>query len=156
MKPNIGIDKKDLTKITDILQVLLADESILFQKTKFFHWNVKGPFFITYHELFDKQAGDILGTIDEVAERIRSLGEPAHGTYAYFLKASNLKESDDASTKAADMIAELLKDHETIIQFVRKNLEKVGKHGDEGTVDFMIGIMEEHEKTAWFLRSHLE
>jgi starvation-inducible DNA-binding protein len=156
MKPDIGIDKKDLIKVTEILQTILADETVLFQKTKIFHWNVTGSHFLSYHELFDKQAGEITETIDAIAERIRALGERVKATLAESVKSSSLKEQDKLEVLAEDMIKELLKDHEEIIRAIRKNLSKVVKHGDDGTADFLTSIMEEHEKTTFFLRSHLE
>lgn len=155
MKPNIGIDKKDLAKVTEILHTLLADETLLYRKTKTFHWNVTGPNFISYHELFDKQAEEIEETIDEIAERIRTLGDYVKATLSHTLRTSNLKEQDK-HLPALELFKELLEDHETIIRFVRKSLEKVEKHGDEGTADFLTAIIEGHEKTTFFLRSHLE
>lgn len=157
MKPNIGIDKKDLAKVTEVLHLLLADETLLYRKTKLFHWNVTGPNFISYHELFDKQAEEIEEFIDAIAERIRTLGEKVESTLAHTIKESHLKEDDGKSLPALDMIKALLKDHEEIIRYIRESLEgKLEKTNDEGTADFLTGIMEGHEKTTYFLRSHLE
>ena len=155
MKPSIGIDKKDLSKVADILHILLADEVLLFYKTKNFHWNVTGPHFISFHKLFDEQAEKLVETIDEVAERIRALGEPVKATLTHHLKKSNLKEQEK-HLPALDYVAELLSDHETIIKFIRENLEKIDNTGDAGTTDFVTAIMEAHEKECYFLRSHLE
>lgn len=156
MKPDIGIDKEDLAKVIEILHLVLADETILYQKTKQFHWNVTGPHFISYHELFDKHAEIISETIDEVAERIRALGDFVKATLSANLKSTHLKEQENPHIPALEMLKELLKDHEQIIRFLRESLSKISEHEDEGTVDFLTSTMEEHEKITFFLRSHLE
>ncbi len=156
MDPNIGIKKEERSSVVEILEKVVSNEAMLYQKTKLFHWNVTGPQFIAYHELFDKQAEIIEETIDAVAERIRSLGFFAKGLFSVFLKEADIKEEQKLHIPALDMIKQLTADHEIIVRYIRDNLEKVEGLNDTGTADFLTAIMEAHEKEAWFLRAHLE
>ena len=156
MEPNIGISKESRAKVAEVLESVLADESMLYQKTKTFHWNVTGPQFIAYHKLFDEQAEKIAETIDEVAERIRSLGFFVKGKFSTFLKDSSLKEEAKEHFPALDMIRILKEGHETIIEKLREEIQPISEMGDDGTADFLTAIMEAHEKEAWFLRAHFE
>ncbi|MBC7390659.1 MAG: DNA starvation/stationary phase protection protein [Opitutaceae bacterium] len=156
MDPNIGIKKEDRAKVVEVLEKVVSNEAMLYQKTKLFHWNVTGPQFIAYHELFDKQAETIEETIDAIAERIRSLGFFAKGLFSVFLKEAEIKEEQKLHIPALDMIKQLTADHEIIVRYIRENLEKVESLNDTGTSDFLTAIMEAHEKEAWFLRAHLE
>ena len=156
MNLNIGVKKDELSKVVEILEKVVANEAMLYQKTKLFHWNVTGPQFIAYHELFDKQAEKIEETIDEISERIRSLGFFTKGIFSVFLKDAEIKEEQNFNRPALDMIKQLTSDHEIIIRLIRENLENIESLNDAGTADFLTAIMEAHEKEAWFLRAHLE
>ena len=156
MELNIGITQENRNKIVEALGIILANETLLFQKTKTFHWNVTGPQFISYHKLFDEQAEKIEDVIDEVAERIRSLGSFTNGLHSFVLKTAEIKEESKLHIPALEMIKQLTSDHETIIRSLREKIEIASESGDEGTADFLTGIMELHEKEAWFLRAHLE
>ena len=156
MDPNIGIKKEDRAKVVEVLEKVISNEAMLYQKTKLFHWNVTGPQFIAYHELFDKQAESIEDTIDSIAERIRSLGFFAKGLFSFFLKEAEIKEEQKLHIPPLDMIKQLTADHEVIVRYIRESLEEVGSKHDAGTADFLTAIMEGHEKEAWFLRAHLE
>jgi starvation-inducible DNA-binding protein len=155
MSVQIGIESKDRQAVAKILHKILADEYILLVKTKNCHWNVVGPNFAELHKLFDDQYGQISGFADDVAERARALGEKTIGTMEEFLKFSNLRESPGKYPQAQAMIESLLNDHETVIRELRKDLEACSaKYKDTGTSDFLTGLMEEHEKIAWMLRSY--
>lgn len=157
MKPETGMADKDRDAVVAILNTLLADEAVLYTKTRNYHWNVRGMHFNDLHKFFDAQYGELNGIVDEVAERARSLGGLAIGTLAEFQKRARLKERPGVQPEAQGMIRGLLEDHEAVIRSLRADLQTaVEKHGDAGTSDFLTGLMEQHEKMAWMLRSFLE
>lgn len=156
MKPNIGISDKNLKAITTMLSVILADSVLLYTKTRKFHWNVKGQSFMELHKLFENQYNQLEEAIDEIAERINKLGSPTIGTMKEFLDIGNIKESPGKYPDQVAMLTELLKDHETIIKALRKNIDDCEKNmGDAGTTDFMTNLMKEHETIAWTLRRYM-
>jgi starvation-inducible DNA-binding protein len=153
---NIGIERENRHKIAEVLSQLLADEHILYIKTRNYHWNVTGMAFKPLHELFEEQYTDMAEFIDDIAERIRSLGAFAPGSMNAFRSLSRLDETDHLDGDAQQMVANLLRDHEAVIQILRHNQDEVlESYGDAGTQDFLIGLMEAHEKMAWMLRAHL-
>jgi len=156
METNIGIPTNNAKNIVDILNRLLADEYILYTKTRNYHWNVTGMHFNDLHKFFESQYGELDAIIDEVAERGRSLGGRAKATLSEFIRTSNLKEQPDTYPEAQTMLRNLLLDHDSVIQVLRQDLETCTKLGDAGTSDFLTGLMEQHEKMAWMLRSFLE
>ena len=158
MKPHIGLPRNKITGVVTILNLVLADECLLYTKTRNCHWNVTGPTFQQLHELFEQQYDQLSEIIDEIAERVRMLGGQAMGTMGEFLQHTRLKEQPGKHPpSAARMIGQLLEDHEVIIRTLRGDLEACQmEYGDAGTADFLTGIMERHEKMAWMLRSHLE
>ena len=154
-KVNIGLSDKALKTSVDVLTRILADYHVLYMKTRNFHWNVVGARFKALHVLFEEQYDAIAETIDEVAERIRALGAIAPGTMKALLAKSELSEAAKIPNDTG-MIKELLADHEQMIRSMRKGAEKVDNAGDCSTNDFIVGLIESHEKTAWMLRSYLE
>jgi len=153
---NTGLDARQRSGVVELLEQLLADEHVLYVKTRNYHWNVTGPRFHDLHKFFEGQYEEIAERIDEVAERIRALGEVAPGSMAAFVKSARLKEHTGAVPDADTMIRNLLEDHEAVIRSLRTDLATANeKHGDAGTSDFLTGLMEDHEKTAWMLRAHL-
>lgn len=157
MKTNIGITEKNLQSVAGELSKILADEYVLYTKTRNAHWNVEGPDFHTKHLFFESQYGQLDDIIDNVAERIRSLGHYAPATLQLMLELTHLSEQTRSKNDAAGFITELLADHEAIIIHLRENINRFANElGDLGTSDFITGLMETHEKMAWFLRSHLK
>lgn len=156
MKPNIGLSTKARDAVIETLSVLLADEHVIYVKSRNFHWNVTGPHFGPLHALFESHYTALAETIDEIAERIRSLGGTAPGSMAAFLKTARLSEDTGKPPKDSEMIGRLLADHEAVIRSLREAIAIASKHEDEGTADFLTGLLEAHEKTAWMLRSHLD
>jgi starvation-inducible DNA-binding protein len=156
MKSDIGLAGQHRDAVARMLNKLLADEHVLYIKLRHYHWNVVGPHFQPLHEAFEEQYTALAVTIDEIAERVRQLGQLATGTMGQFIEDSRLKE--DADRPDSDtMIANLVKDHEAIIRQVREDIDKtVEDHKDEGTGDMLIALMQQHEKFAWMLRAHLE
>ncbi|EPG75196.1 ferritin-like protein [Leptospira fainei serovar Hurstbridge str. BUT 6] len=155
MKPNIGIPDKDRDAINKGLQSLLADTYFLYLKTHNYHWNVTGPLFNTLHLMFMTQYTELWNALDLVAERIRSLGYPAPGTYKAFSSLTSLKE-EDGVPKAEEMLKNLVEGHEAVIRTARAILPAAESGGDEVTTDLLTQRLEIHEKTAWMLRSMLE
>jgi starvation-inducible DNA-binding protein len=156
MKPTIGIAEKNLNKSTILLSQILADEMVLYVKTRKFHWNVCGESFMELHKLFQEQYVQLEETIDLVAERINKLGSKTIGTLKEFSSLTNLKESPDKYPSQKEMLKELLSDHEFVIITLRSYIDKLAKENkDAGTTDFFTGIMEVHETTAWILRRYL-
>jgi starvation-inducible DNA-binding protein len=156
MKIQIGIKTEDAVKIADFLNILLADEHLLYIKTRNAHWNVEGPDFIGQHLFFEGQYKQLDGIIDNVAERIRSIGHYAEASFQKFLDQTHLTEQSGEKNDSQGFIKELLEDHEAIIIFLRENIRKVADEwNDQGTADFITGLMTTHEKAAWMLRSHL-
>ncbi|MGN6640900.1 MAG: Dps family protein [Mucilaginibacter sp.] len=157
MKPNIGITDANRQAVSEQLAKLLADEFVLYTKTRNAHWNVEGPDFHAMHLFFESQYEALDETMDSVAERIRQIGHYAPGTLKGILQLTHLAELTERSNDSQGFIRELLEDHESIIEFVRGNIDPFAdKYGDAGTSDFITGLMEEHEKMAWMLRAHLK
>jgi starvation-inducible DNA-binding protein len=128
----------------------------LYIKTRKFHWNVSGESFMELHKLFQAQYTELEETIDLIAERINKLGGKTIGTMKEFIHHSRLKESPDKYPSQKEMMKELLSDHEAVVRELRKDIEESdSKSKDAGTIDFLTGVMEQHETTAWILRRYL-
>ncbi|HEY7254036.1 MAG TPA: DNA starvation/stationary phase protection protein [Methylomirabilota bacterium] len=154
---NIGLSESNRDSVVRILNNLLADEYVLYTKTRNYHWNVVGPQFNDLHKFFQEQYEALDEMVDEVAERARSLGGKAYGTLAEFSQHSRLKEQPGKQPAAVTMVGNLQADHEAMVRTLRADLETVmEKHNDAGTNDFLTGLMEKHEKMAWMLRSFNE
>lgn len=156
MKPNIEISADNLKAVATLLNNLLADEYVLYTKTRNAHWNIQGQNFMELHKFFESQYDALDGIIDEIAERVRSLGHFSLGSLKDFLSITRLTEQHHDFGNQQQIMETLLNDHETIIRILRKLVSAIGeKHKDAGTSDFVTGIMEQHEKMAWMLRAHL-
>jgi starvation-inducible DNA-binding protein len=156
MEPNIGISSQNRNKVIDMLVRLVSDEYILYTKTRNYHWNVTGPQFHDLHKFFESQYEELDTVIDDVAERIRELGEKSIATLAEFIKNGRIKEEPNKYPDAKTMLSNLLHDHESVIRNLRSDVDACVKHHDTGTADFVTGLMEQHEKMAWMLRAFLE
>jgi starvation-inducible DNA-binding protein len=156
MKPNIGLPDKARNTVIKVLQPLLADEVALYIATRGAHWNVTGPNFHAMHKFFEDQYEALDDILDDVAERIRSLGGEPDATVGAYAKGKRIDDGAGSAKSAKAMIESLLEAHEAIIRQLREDEEITDDAGDEGTTDFLTGLMEEHEKMAWMLRAHLE
>ncbi|MFT6147525.1 MAG: starvation-inducible DNA-binding protein [Saprospiraceae bacterium] len=152
---HIGLNLKNRKTIVKRLSKLLADEQVLFTKLRNYHWNVKGMFFQTLHLFFEEQYTVLFTVTDDIAERIRSLGEYSIGSLSAFLDNTRVKETNHLDGNAKEMLQNILVDHEFIIQKLRSDIKITQALKDEGTADFLIGLMQQHEKMAWMVRSHL-
>jgi len=157
MKIHIGINDANRQEVAKELAKLLADEYVLYTKTRNAHWNIEGADFYDKHKFFETQFGQLDEIIDKVAERIRSLGHYAYATLKSFLSLTHLTEVNREKNDSEGYLRELLIDHESIIIHCRENIHLFGnEYKDFGTSDFITQLMEAHEKMAWFLRSHLK
>ncbi|WP_175846562.1 Dps family protein [Burkholderia arboris] len=151
---NIGISDKDRKKIADGLSRLLADTFSLYLKTHNFHWNVTGSMFNSLHLMFEAQYNELWLAVDSVAERIRTLGVVAPGTFADFAKLSSVPEAKGVPA-AEEMIRQLVEGHETVVRTARDIFPIADAASDEPTADLLTQRLQTHEKTAWMLRSLL-
>jgi starvation-inducible DNA-binding protein len=156
MNTSIGISPKNLQAVATELTKLLADEFVLYTKTRNAHWNVEGPDFHSMHIFFEQQYEQLDEIMDSVAERIRQLGHYAPATLQGFLSLTHLTEKLGEKNDSLGFIKELVMDHENIIIFIREKINLfANEYGDAGTSDYVTGLMEDHEKMAWMLRAHL-
>jgi len=156
MNTSIGITEANRLAVSTELSKLLADEFVLYTKTRNAHWNVEGKDFHSMHLFFEAQYEALDDIMDSVAERIRTLGHYAPATLKSFLGLTHLTEKIESKNDSAGFIGELLEDHQSIIIFIRENINPfASEYGDAGTSDFITGLMEQHEKMAWMLRAHL-
>ena len=153
---NIGISEKDRGAIAAGLSRLLADTYTLYLTTHNFHWNVTGPMFNTLHQMFMVQYTELWNAVDPVAERIRSLGFPAPGSYAQFGALASIKDAPAVPPKALAMVRILVEGHEAVARTARAIFPFADKAGDEPTADLLTQRLTVHEQTAWMLRSLLE
>ncbi len=157
MKISIGIIDPNRQTVALELSKILADETVLYIKTKNAHWNIEGADFFDKHKFFETQFGQLDEIIDSIAERIRSIGHYAPATLKSYLGLTHLTEASSEKNDSHGFIKELLEDHESIIIVLREHIKSFSDvlH-DAGSSDFITGLMETHEKMAWFLRAHLE
>jgi starvation-inducible DNA-binding protein len=153
---DIGISNEDRAKIANGLSHLLADTYTLYLTTHNFHWNVTGPQFNTLHSMFMTQYTELWNAVDPIAERIRSLGFTAPGSYAQFAALSSLDDAPATPPKATDMIKRLMKGHEAVARTAREVFPLASDANDQPTADLLTQRLDIHEKTAWMLRSLLE
>ena len=150
-----GISSKHRSAIAKGLSRLLADTYVLYLKTHSFHWNVEGPMFQTLHLMFMGQYTETWNAIDPIAERIRSLGHYAPGSYKQYVKLATVKECDGVP-KAGKMIAELIDGQEAVARTARSVLPLAEAANDQPTLDLLTQRLDIHEKNAWMLRSLLK
>lgn len=153
MTVNIGISEKNRQAVAIALNQLLADEHILYNKTRNYHWSIEGPSFMEFHKLYETQYTALAESIDQIAERIRTIGHFAEGRLKELIKLASLEEPE-APTNQEDQIKNLEADHETIIVRLRKLIKDFDeKYKDIGSSDFITGLLKEHEKMAWMLEA---
>jgi len=157
MKTNIGLNDEARLEVGSMLNLLLADETVLYTTTRDYHWNVTGPEFPSLHQQFGEQYEQIAQWIDDVAERARAIGASARGNWVELTKAARTSADPGTGLAAEHMLSELLALHEDLIVQLRTDSETcTTRFKDAGTADFLTGLMEKHEKTAWMLRAQLE
>jgi len=150
----IGLKEADCKKIADKLNVLLANYSVFYQNTRGAHWNIKGDQFFTLHPKFEELYNNLVLKIDEIAERILTLGATPSHNYSDYLKVSTIKESTDVSDANKD-VENILSSFKTVIDLQRELLDITDKAGDEGTNSQMSDYITEQEKEVWMYNSYL-
>lgn len=156
LAPNIGISDPDRTAIAAGLSELLADTYTLYLTTHNFHWNVSGPMFSALHTMFMTQYTELWNAVDQIAERIRSLGHVAPGSYAQFDQLSSIPDAPVHPPKALAMVKILVEGHEAVARTARNLFPLATRANDQPTADLLTQRLVVHEKTAWMLRSVLE
>ncbi|BCU76804.1 DNA starvation/stationary phase protection protein [Luteolibacter sp. LG18] len=153
----IGLSKDARQKAADVLAAILANQHVLYLKTRNFHWNLTGFRFRTLHAFFEEQYEALAKAIDETAERLRSLGAVSPGSMAEMLKAATLTERPGALVDGEEALKALHTDHETVIRDLREAIDVLQDQcNDVGTADFVTDLLRAHEKLAWMLRSFME
>ncbi|MFP4133525.1 MAG: Dps family protein [Halothece sp.] len=152
---NIGIEEDDRQAIAEGLSRLLADTYSLYLKTHYFHWNVTGPMFHSLHQMFEEEYVELAQAVDDIAERIRTLGAVAPGSYSQFAELSSVSETRDVPS-AQEMVRLLVEANETVVRTARSVFQAAERANDEATADLVTERMGTHEKTAWMLRSMIE
>ncbi len=153
---HIGIGEKDRGAIAGGLSHLLADTYTLYLTTHNFHWNVTGPMFNTLHAMFMTQYTELWNAVDPIAERIRSLGHPAPGSYSQFGALSSLDDVPTMPPRALDMVRILVQGHEAVARTARDVFPMAEAANDQPTADLLTQRLAVHEQAAWMLRSLLE
>lgn len=152
MKVDTGIAADDRSEIAEGLARVLADTYTLYLKTHNYHWNVTGPHFAALHAMFEEQYRELWAATDQIAERIRALGQYAPGTYAEYAKLTSIQE-DNGVPSAEQMLKNLVKGHEQVVKTARDLFKLASEADDEVTADLMVQRMDASEKTAWMLRA---
>jgi starvation-inducible DNA-binding protein len=154
---NIGLTEEQRQGVMNLLNQDLSDSYVLLVKTKKYHWDVVGPQFRSLHELWEEQYEELTEHIDDIAERVRTLGGYPVGTMEGFLNLTTLNEHSGDIPSATGMVCQLIEDHEQIVRNLREHVDRcTDEFHDQGTADFLTELMEEHEEMAWMLRSFVE
>ncbi len=154
---HIGLTADTRRAVVATLSGILADQHVLYIKTRNFHWNLRGGRFHTLHAFYEEQYNALAAAIDETAERVRMLGLPSSGSMREFLDLATLSEEPGRLVSGETTLALLAADHEACARTLREAIEEMDETlGDAGTADFLTGLLQQHEKTAWMLRSFLE
>jgi starvation-inducible DNA-binding protein len=149
------IETSAQAQIAEKATKLLADTYALYLKTHNYHWNVTGPMFNSLHNMFEEQYDELAVAVDEIAERIRTLGAYAPGSFADFAAMTDIADAA-RGTSAMDMVRQLADDQMTVASAARALAEVAGEAGDDVSNDLGIQRQQVHEKNAWMLRSHLD
>ncbi|WP_353139269.1 DNA starvation/stationary phase protection protein [Pseudopedobacter sp.] len=151
----IGLDDKEVVELVDLLNDLLANYQIHYQKLRGCHWNVRGNDFFTLHLKFEELYNNAQLTIDELAERVLTLGKSPHSTYANYIKVSKIKEINTEGLAPNKMVEAILEDYKVLIDLEREIIEMASENvNDEGTADMITGFVKFQEKTSWMLRAY--
>jgi starvation-inducible DNA-binding protein len=155
MQIDIGIAPHARERLAAGFSRLLADSYALYLKSQNFHWNVTGPRFQSLHSMFEEHYTELAPAIDEIAERIRSLGHPAPGGFTAFSDLTSISDAQGAP-EANQMVALLVKAHEATARTARDVVAMAEAASDAASADLATQRLQVHEKTAWMLRSSLE
>jgi starvation-inducible DNA-binding protein len=150
-EPNTGLEPDAYAAVADRLGAVLADSYQLFIKTQGVHWNVSGPNFYGLHKLTQDQYEDLYEAIDEIAERIRSLGQVAPATYRAYGEMGRIRDEESDPTPEAQLQT-LVRDNGLLCETLRDAIEVAEEHGDVVTADLLTQRLSRHEQNGWMLR----
>jgi len=153
MPSEFALGENSRKEIAEGLSHVLADTYTLYVKTQNYHWNVEGPRFRALHLMFEEQYTDLQGAVDELAERIRALGEYAPGSFSRFGELSKVQQADGKPPAAEEMVSQLIADNVTVSKGIKAVISTATEAGDDATVDLLSGRLATHEKAAWMLRA---
>jgi starvation-inducible DNA-binding protein len=157
MEIQIGMESEAREAVISQLKTLLADHYVLYTKARNYHWNVEGASFHDLHVFFEGLYTQLEIVVDDLAERIRALGGNAPGTLQEFLQYSRLKEYPNFYPAWPDMVQDLIRDYETLCTTLREEIPGINdKSHDLVTADYLTGLLRDHEKNAWMMRSMLK
>lgn len=151
---SIGLNKEKSEDLANHLNDLLANYSLFYQNTRGYHWNIKGEKFFELHVKFEELYNDLILKIDEVAERILTLGYTPEHRYSEYKKTSEIKESKEVND-GMKAVSNILSSFQTLLGKQRKILDLSGEIGDEGTNALMSDYIREQEKLVWMYSSFL-
>lgn len=151
----ISLNEKEVKSVVDLLNDYLANYHIHYQKLRGCHWNIKGQNFFTLHVKFEELYTNAQETIDEIAERVLTLGKPPHSRFADYIKESAIQEIDTIGMDDLSMVEALLADMSKLIELERELLEATDEANDDGSNDMVNRFMQFKEKNIWMLRSFL-
>jgi starvation-inducible DNA-binding protein len=140
-----------VTELSGVLRHLLADVFALYMKTKNFHWHISGRHFRDYHLLLDEQAEQIFAMTDDIAERDRKIGGATLRSISDISRNQRLKDNNQESVAAEDMLAELRADNQLLTRFLRSAHEVCERHNDVATASLIENWIDETERRTWFL-----
>lgn len=150
----IGLREEDCKNIAEKLNILLANYSVFYQNTRGAHWNIKGEQFFVLHPKFEELYDNLVLKIDEIAERILTLGHVPNHNYSDYLKVSTIKESKEVHN-GKKCIEDILNSFKVVIDLQRELLEITDKANDEGTNALVSGYITEQEKDVWMYNAYL-
>jgi starvation-inducible DNA-binding protein len=145
------LQSRNTATVADALNAILADTFALYVKTKNFHWHMSGPHFRDYHLLLDDQATQILGITDEIAERVRKIGNTTLRSIGDISRRQRIRDNDKAFVPAAEMLAELRQDNLALVAALREAKGIVDEARDNATSGILDGWTDQAEERAWFL-----
>lgn len=147
---SLGYSKLETAELVDVMNKLLANYAVHYQKLRNFHWNVRGGDFFDIHEKFENQYKHASLVIDEIAERIRIFGQMPLSTMREYLETADIKESGTDLT-GLEMVREIIKDYHTLLEYLFATIEVAIENGDSGTEEMMKGYVKQVEKDHWML-----
>ena len=149
----IGLEEVKIKPVVDHLNDLLANYHIHYQKLRGCHWNVRGKSFFTLHVKFEELYTNAIATIDELAERILTLGKAPLSTYSQYLSVSKIQETPTENVEDVELVTAILEDFATLIEAEREIMKITEDSGDDGTNDMINKFMQFKEKNTWMLRA---
>lgn len=151
----LGYSSKEVKQLVNSMNEVLANYSVHYQKLRNFHWNVKGGDFFDIHEQFEIQYNHVKESIDDIAERIRVFGQTPLSTMRDYLERAEIEEAD-TDLSGTEMVREIIKDYEILLEYMFNVIELAITHGDSGTEDMFKSFVKTIEKNHWMMTSFIQ